>query len=137
MNQLHIYPTSRALRSVNTILKEREGLAPNDLLTSLNGKTADLALLGDPERDDFWDAILYASRFEEEILHSIQSLEFSHLAKFSFNLCQKFNAYYHKYSILAEKDKNLRQVRILTIFYIRYVLGQTLSLMGIPIPDRM
>jgi arginyl-tRNA synthetase len=118
-------------------LKEREGVTPEDLLTSLNGKKVELGFLSDPERDDFWDVILYASRFEEEILHSIQSLEFSHLAKFSFNLCQKFNAYYHKYSVLAENDKNLRQVRILTIFYIRYVLEQTLSLMGIPIPDRM
>ena len=89
------------------------------------------------ERDDFWELSLYASQFEEEVLHSIKSLEFSHLAKYSFNLCQKLNGYYHKYSIIAEKDIWRRNNRILTIYYIREVLDKAFRLMGIPKPDKM
>ena len=51
---------------------------------------------------------LMAAKFEEEVLHSIESLEFSHLAKYTFNLCQKFNGYYHKYPVLAEDNPGLK-----------------------------
>ncbi|MCJ7610979.1 MAG: DALR anticodon-binding domain-containing protein, partial [Candidatus Aminicenantes bacterium] len=67
----------------------------------------------------------------------VQSLEFSHLAKFAFNLCQKFNAYYHKYPILNEPDPALKNMRILTIHRVQAVLAETLALMGIPRPSRM
>ncbi|MCJ7581817.1 MAG: DALR anticodon-binding domain-containing protein, partial [Candidatus Aminicenantes bacterium] len=65
------------------------------------------------------------------------SLEFSHLAKFAFILCQKFNGYYHKYSILAEEDQSIKNIRILTIYFIRETLKIALELMGIPTPQRM
>jgi arginyl-tRNA synthetase len=90
-----------------------------------------------PEADDFWDLVLFSSGFEEEVVHSVESLEFSHLAKFAFNLCQKFNAYYHKYPILNEADPARRDLRILTIHTVREVLAEALSLMGIPRPTRM
>jgi arginyl-tRNA synthetase len=96
-----------------------------------------LEKLSESEQADFWDLVLYASQFEEEVLHSIRSLEFSHLAKFSFNLSQKFNAYYHLYSILAEENKEIKSIRILTIYYIREVLKTAISLMGIPQPELM
>ena len=39
--------------------------------------------------------------------------------------------------ILSEKDASLKNIRILTIHYIREVLKQTLALLGIPLPERM
>ncbi|MBE0460852.1 MAG: arginine--tRNA ligase [Candidatus Aminicenantes bacterium] len=93
--------------------------------------------LSKSELNDFWEIIFYASQFEEEVLHSIRSLEFSNLAKFTFILCQKFNAYYHKYSILSENNKNLKNIRIFTIHYIQEILKRALFLMGIPQPERM
>ena len=74
---------------------------------------------------------------DEEILRSIRSLEFSHLAKFAFTLCQKFNGYYHKYSILSEEDQHVKNIRILTIYLIRETLKRALELLGIPTPSNM
>ncbi len=91
----------------------------------------------DEELDDFWELVLYASKLDEEVLHSIDTLEFLHLAKFTFNLCQKFNAYYHKYSIIQEENELLRNARILTISYIYKIIKKALDLMGIPQPERM
>jgi len=124
------------INSIFRNLKEREDFEEKDFVESPLEEIA-LDLLTQEERSDFWDIIFYASQFEEEILHSIRSLEFSHLAKFAFNLCQKFNAYYHKYSILAEKDKNIKNIRIWTIYYVREILKRVLYLMGIPHPERM
>jgi len=38
---------------------------------------------------------------------------------------------------LAEENKDIKRVRILTIYYIREVLKTALSLMGIPQPELM
>jgi arginyl-tRNA synthetase len=128
------------INSIFRKLEEREGTTEEDVLSLLE-KEISLSPLASGESDqelmDFWDIVLYASQLDGEVLHTIRSLESSHLAKFAFNLCQKFNAYYHKYSILSEKDTSRKNIRILTIYYIREVLKQALSLMGIPLPDRM
>ncbi len=125
------------INSIFRKLKEREGFEEKDIQPLISSEKNALDLLPEKEQTDFWELVLYASQFEEEVLHSIYSLEFSHLAKFSFNLCQKFNTYYHIYPVLAEKNRQVKNLRILTIFYIREVLGRALSLMGIPQPERM
>jgi arginyl-tRNA synthetase len=124
------------INSILRKLKQRKGIEPEDILEKhLNDFTWDI--ISEQERHDFWDTVLYASKLDEEILHSLNTLEFLHLAKFTFNLCQKFNAYYHKYSILAEENSRRRELRILTIYFIRRQLETALSLMGIPKPKRM
>jgi arginyl-tRNA synthetase len=125
------------INSIFRKLKERESFEEKDIQSLLSSEEIPLHKLSESEQADFWDLVLYASQFEEEVLHSIRSLEFSHLAKFSFNLSQKFNAYYHLYSILAEENKEIKRMRILTIYYIREVLKHALSLMGIPQPELM
>jgi len=125
------------INSIFRKLKERESFEEKDVQSLVSSERIQLELLSAEEQADFWDLILYASQFEEELLRSIHSLEFSHLAKFSFNLCQKFNAYYHLYPILAEKDKEIKGLRILTIHCIREALKTALSLMGIPEPELM
>jgi arginyl-tRNA synthetase len=125
------------INSIFRKLKEREGFEEKNIQTLLSSEKIPLEMLSESEHADFWDLVLYASQFEEEVLHSIRSLEFSHLAKFSFNLSQKFSAYYHLYSILAEENKEIKRMRILTIYYIREVLKTALSLMGIPQPELM
>lgn len=125
------------INSIFRNLREREGVDEEALFHSVSPPDFSLDFLADEEKNDFWNLIFFGSQFEEEVLHSIRSLEFSHLAKFAFNLCQKFNTFYHKYSILAEKDESIRNIRIWTIYYIREVLRKILSLMGIPQPIKM
>jgi len=129
--------TSVRLNSIFHKLKEREGFEEKDIQTLLSSSKIPIKVLSEEELAHFWDLVLYASQFEEEVLHSIRSLEFSHLAKFSFNLCQKLNAYYHLYSILGAKNSEIKKIRILTIYYIKEVLRKALYLLGIPIPERM
>jgi arginyl-tRNA synthetase len=125
------------INSIFRKLKDEEAFGEEDLQKLLSKQIFPFSLLSNKERDDFWDMVLYASQFEEEVLHSIRSLEFSHLAKFAFNLCQKFNSYYHVYPVKAEKDEEIKSMRILTIYYVREILKSALELMGIPQPERM
>jgi arginyl-tRNA synthetase len=125
------------INSIFSKLKEREGFDKKNLQALLSAEKIPLEILSGQELSDFWDVVFYASQLEEEVLHSIHSMEFSHLAKYAFNLSQKFNAYYHLYSILAEKNKDVKNVRILTIYTIKEVLKRALNLMGIPQPELM
>lgn len=125
------------INSIFRKLKEREGFEKKDIKILISSAEFPIEVLTDKEKDDFWDLVFYASQFEEELLHSIRSLEFSHLAKFSFNLCQKSNSYYHVYQVLSEKNEKIKHIRILTIYYVREILKRALSLMGIPQPERM
>jgi len=125
------------INSIFRKLKERESFGENDIQNLVSAAEIPLKILSDEEVAHFWDVVLYASQLEEEVLHSIYSLEFSHLAKFTFNLCQKFNAYYHLYSILGAENSEIKKIRILTIYYIKDVLEKAFSLLGIPLPERM
>ncbi len=129
--------TGVRLNSIFRKLEEREGLKAESLKMLLTDGERPLELLSDQEFRDFWDVVFYASQFEEQVLNSVYSLEFSHLAKFTFNLCQKINGYYHLYSILGEANPELKKLRILTAYYIREILKKALSLMGIPLPEKM
>jgi arginyl-tRNA synthetase len=124
------------INSIFRNLRERENFE-EEAFISAPMEDFSVDYLTQDERSDFWELVFYASQFEEEILHSIRALEFSHLAKFAFNLSQKFNAYYHKYSILAEKDQKIKSIRIWTIYYVREILKSIFHLMGIPLPERM
>ncbi|MBN1271287.1 MAG: arginine--tRNA ligase [Candidatus Aminicenantes bacterium] len=125
------------LKSIFRKWENQGGLSEPDILASADLKNIPWDSLTDKEKDDLWDLIFYAAQLEEEVLHSIRSLEFSHLAKFTFNLCQKLNAYYHLYPVITESEKNVRSVRLLALIHLKNVISRALNLMGIPHPDRM
>ncbi|MCX7973669.1 MAG: arginine--tRNA ligase [Candidatus Aminicenantes bacterium] len=129
--------TGVRLNSIFRKLEEREGLGEAKLAQWIKSDHLPLAILSEKEKDDFWELIIYASQYEEIILESIYTLEFAHLAKFAFNLCQKINGYYHLYSILNEKNLELKKIRILTVAYVLAILKKLLGLMGIPLPEKM
>ena len=125
------------LRSIFRKLEERTGTTEAAVRATAASREAPLELLGERESADLWDLVFYAAGFEEEVLRSATLLEFSHLAKFTFNLCQRINTYYHHYSVLAEENPDLRAMRALTLSLTRNTLEKALFLMGIPLPERM
>ena len=129
--------TAVRLASIFRKLKERTGLDEADIVPPSGGAPLIPAGLSAQEAADFWDLLLTAAALEEEVLRSVAALEFSHLAKFAFLLCQKFNGYYHKYPVLAEEDPEVRAFRLLVLRTVKEQLHRALGLMGNPPPDRM
>jgi arginyl-tRNA synthetase len=125
------------IQSIFRKLKERKNIIIEDLISPDKINRIDLNKLTSQEADEMWDLIYFASHLDEEVLHSIYSLELANLAKFTFNLCQKFNAYYHKYPILAEPDAQIQFLRIATVYYLKETLATALQLMGLPLPEKM
>jgi arginyl-tRNA synthetase len=129
--------TAVRLNSIFRKLEAKEGFTRGQLAALMKTESLRLESLPEKEKADFWELVVLASQFEEAVDQSIISLEFAHLAKFAFNLCQKINGYYHLYPILNEKNEDLKQVRLLTVAYVLEVLKKVLNLMGIPLPDKM
>jgi len=125
------------LNSIFRKLEEREGTTAESVDRMVRGDAPSLGLLPEAERNDAWELLTFSSQFDDEALRSLESLEFSHMAKFAFALAQKCNGYYHKYPILSEADPDLKAIRILVIAVVRDVLVRALDLMGIPVPERM
>jgi len=129
--------TAVRLASIFRKLEERFGLAERDIGPPAGRLPLIPAGLPDEETADFWDLVQTASSLEEEVLRSVAALEFSHLAKFAFLLCQKINGYYHKYPILAEENMEVRAFRLVILRTVGMQLHTALGLMGIPPPGRM
>ncbi len=86
---------------------------------------------------ELWDLILALGRYQEAIQLAADSLEIAVLAKYGFQLAQQFNRFYHSYPILQAADGADRALRVLVAYAFQQRLRDVLSLLGIPIPDRM
>ncbi|MDD8020322.1 MAG: arginine--tRNA ligase [Acidobacteriota bacterium] len=129
--------TAVRLRSIFRKFEEKTGLSSQELLARIARSNFNLSKLGSEESRDFWELVIYASYVDEEVLRAIATLEFAGLAKFTFNLCQKINGYYHHYTVLAEKNEELKTFRLKTIYFAHEILNQALGLLGIQVPGKM
>ncbi len=91
----------------------------------------------DPEGRDLWKLLVLSSRVGEAAAEVARAHEPALLAKFSLQLAQHFNAFYHKYPVLHEKDRGRREIRAAAIHIFREQLGRALDLMAIDVPQRM
>jgi arginyl-tRNA synthetase len=94
-------------------------------------------VLEEEENEMLWVLALQLARFDRVVDLAVQSSEVSVIAKYAFTLAQDFNRLYHKYPILQEEDLTQRGVRLLLAYALRQRLRQAMSLLGIPVPDRM
>jgi len=95
----------------------------------------------DPPRGDaaeeHWALLMLIARFRETIRQAVDSLELSQVAKYAFNLAQRFNAFYHKYPVMQEQDPRWKRVRVVLTYLFLAQMRQIFVLMGIPEPSRM
>jgi arginyl-tRNA synthetase len=89
------------------------------------------------EIETMWEIIIYSSFLDDIVESSINSLEFSQVAKFLFNLAKKFNLWYHKFPVIQEENSEKRNIRMKFIEFVKYILNKGMNLIGIPEPERM
>jgi arginyl-tRNA synthetase len=116
-------------------LQEREGLSEAEVVRALDANAPDE--LADESEHGLWSVVFEASRLDDIVEQVVRSLEFSLLAKYTFGLAQRFNAFYHRYPILNEEQTDRKRWRAAGVAYVRSQLTRALDLMGIAIPVRM
>jgi arginyl-tRNA synthetase len=89
------------------------------------------------DANEIWELWLASSKTAYVIDQCIATTEPAYLAKHVFQLAQLFNAFYHKYPILAEQDENRRRFLFTTVAVVRRELSRALAVMGISVPSAM
>jgi arginyl-tRNA synthetase len=93
--------------------------------------------LSGEEANELWELWLRAAKTSTIVDQAIAATEPAYVAKHVFQLAQLFNAFYHRYPILAEADARRKQFLLATVAVVRRELIRLLSVMGITIPPVM
>ncbi|MDH3628564.1 MAG: arginine--tRNA ligase [Acidobacteriota bacterium] len=96
-----------------------------------------LDALPEESRADHWNLVLQLLRVPATLRQAVDSLELSSVAKHAYVLAQAFNSFYHRYPAIKEPDPSTRQTRLAVIRIFHDGMVDLLSLMGVPVPDRM
>jgi len=87
--------------------------------------------------NDVWELWLAAAKTSYIVDQCIATTEPAYLTKHVFQLAQLFNAFYHRYPILAEPDENRKRFLLATAAVARRELIRALGIMGISLPPVM
>jgi arginyl-tRNA synthetase len=87
--------------------------------------------------DELWSFVYLALRLDDVIRSAANSLEPAHIAKWAFQLAQKFNLFYHNYRIISETDEARRDLLVIITGVARRQLTAALDVLGIEVPERM
>lgn len=111
---------------------ERGGVMP-DFEQALSQEVLDRHL----ETEDLWQLLWLASKADSAVERAISSGEPAHVAKYAFQLAQEFNAFYHDYRVISEKDTERQTVLLWLTRYVRKQLLGALQVLGIDQPPYM
>jgi arginyl-tRNA synthetase len=93
--------------------------------------------LNGTDGNEIWELWLASSKTSYVIEQCIATTEPAYLAKHVFQLAQLFNAFYHRYPILAEPEEDRKRFLLATVAVVRRELIRTLAVMGITVPSAM
>lgn len=83
------------------------------------------------------DVLRVLYRFPEIVRDAAEKFSPSIAANFAFDLAQKYNLFYNTHSVLQAKTKELKEFRLALTSATAQILGNSLYLLGIPVPERM
>jgi arginyl-tRNA synthetase len=94
-------------------------------------------LLAGTEGHGLWEVLLAAGSLDYAVDAAIVACEPAFVAKYSFQLAQAFNNFYHKHHILSEADEQKRAFLLELTELVESQLVRALQLMGIEAPEKM
>jgi arginyl-tRNA synthetase len=103
----------------------------------LDDASLDALTLREGLTDEMWELVRRSADLPAAVQRAVDSLELAVITHELFELSQKFNSFYHKYSILNEPDPAERQRRAVCAEIFRRTMMAALELLGIPVPERM
>ncbi|MBC7457527.1 MAG: arginine--tRNA ligase, partial [Bdellovibrionaceae bacterium] len=75
--------------------------------------------------------------FNSQILLSADSYKPASMCSYLYDTAKKFNVFYHECSIGHAENEELKKARLSLAYATGLVLKEGLSLLGIPVPERM
>jgi arginyl-tRNA synthetase len=114
----------------------RKGAEAEAARVAVTAETAQ-KLLASAEGNGLWEVLLAAGSLDYAVDASIGAQEPAFAAKYTFQLAQAFNNFYHKHHILSETDEQKRAFLLGLTEIVEKQLVRALNLMGIEAPEKM
>jgi arginyl-tRNA synthetase len=95
------------------------------------------SMLSGADGNDLWELILHAGALDYAVDAAIGAQEPAFVAKYTFQLAQAFNNFYHKHHILSEEDAQKRAFFLALCGLVEAQLVKALDLLGIEAPEKM
>jgi arginyl-tRNA synthetase len=95
------------------------------------------AILKGADGNDLWELILHAGALDYAVDAAIGAQEPAFVAKYTFQLAQAFNNFYHEHNILREEDAQKRAFFLALCGRVEAQLVKALDLLGIEAPEKM
>lgn len=128
------YVQYAAVRARNILRKlEERGMKIPDFRGALEATSMARQLAS----EDFWQLLLAVSRADVAVERAVVSGEPSHVARYTFQLAQAFNVFYHDYKVLDEPDPEKRTFLLWMTDCFRSQLERSLGILGIAVPQYM
>ncbi len=125
------------VRASGIFEKMAAGGGPDEKTAAEWAQEADFNLPGGDAAEEHWALVTQIARFRETVRQAAESLELSQIAKYTFNLAQRFNAFYHKYPVMQEPDPRWKRARVVLTYLFLSQMRHAFHLIGIPEPARM
>ena len=94
-------------------------------------------LLTGEDGDDLWSVLYLAERLADTVRGAVSALEPAVVAKWAFQLAQRFNIFYHNHHILSEQDDARRALLVAITKVVQRQLLSAFGILGIDAPERM
>ena len=94
-------------------------------------------LLKAGEGDDLWELALLAGSLDAQVATALSAQEPAFVAKYTFELAQAFNLFYHRHHILSEANTAKRNFLLRLSRLVERQLVTALDLLGIDAPEKM
>jgi arginyl-tRNA synthetase len=108
-----------------------------DAIASLTNLDVIGAILSGEAGDEIWELWLEAARLSQLVEQCIQTAEPAYLAKYAFQLAQKFSTFYQRHHVLTEQNATRKSLLLATTAATRRALTQALAWLGIDVPSVM
>jgi len=125
------------VRAGNILNKLRERLDEDLIDPDKAFRAADWSVLLAEPVDDHWELISLLSRFDDTVIQTLRVQEPAGFARYLFVLAQRFNHFYHQFSVIQESDPGRRAARAAVTWLFREYMRRGCGLLGIEIPSRM
>jgi arginyl-tRNA synthetase len=130
------YAVVRA-RNIFRKLSEQEPGFPLDRIAEQLHQQRAAAWLAGPDGQALWALVLQAGSLGSAVRSALAADEPAILARYSFELAQAFNAFYHRHHILSETDPDRKAFLLAITTLVERQLTAALALLGIESPDWM
>lgn len=127
------YVQYAAVRARNILRKRAEARGGTAQDETPSQETLDRHL----QDEQLWQLVLAMSRSQWSVARAVESGEPAQLARTAFQAAQAFNNFYHQTHILNETDPSRQAVQLAIVRLAVRELSSMMTVMGMPVPERM